>query len=70
LDDVLHAIQKEHHAHQERQMVVAGDHMFGPEIHQRTDRRAVDALQKEGILARNAMRAEVNGSRGHRQQGQ
>ena len=61
-DDVLQPVQKEDDADQEQQMVVAGDHVLGAEIHQRTDRRTVESLQEHGVLARDAMRARRRGT--------
>ena len=57
-DDVLQPVQKEDDADEEEQMVVAGDHVLGAQIHQRTDRRTVETLEIHGVLAGDAVRVE------------
>ena len=42
--DVLHLVKEEDDAKQEQQMVVAGDHMLGPQIHERDQLHAADLL--------------------------
>ena len=61
-DDVLQPVEKEDHADQEQQVVVAGDHVLGAEVHERPDGRAVDRLEEQRVAARNAMRAEGVGT--------
>jgi hypothetical protein len=66
LDDVFHAVQKEDHADEERQMVVAGDHVLRAQVHQGTNRRSLDALEKHCVLAGHAVGTHV-GPAQHRQ---
>src|SRR5687768_11388070 len=42
-------------------MVVAGDHVFGAEVHQRDDRRSVERQQIACVLRRHAVRAHHRG---------
>ena len=67
LDDVLEPVEEEDHADQEQQMVVAGDHVLGAEIHQRADRAAIEPLQEHRVLARHAVRAASPASAPERQ---
>jgi len=49
-------------------MIVASNHVLGAEIHQRTDRNALEVLQEQGVLARDSVCTEVGGtSTGHNQ---
>ena len=57
-DDVLQPVEKEDDADEEEQMVVAGDHVLGAEIHERTDRRTVEPLEIHGVLAGDAVGVE------------
>ena len=54
-DDVAHAVEKEDHAEDEQQMVVAGDHVLGAEIHEGEDVGALGGGDERGILAADAM---------------
>ena len=52
----LQAVQEEHDADEEEQMVVAGDHVLGAEVHQRPDRNALQGLQEACVAAGHAVR--------------
>src|SRR5688572_3250035 len=58
LHDILEPVEKEDDANQKQQMVVAGDHVFRAQVHERTDRGSLQALQENRILARYAVRVE------------
>src|SRR5690349_1436152 len=57
-EDVLESVEKEDDADEEEQMVVARHHVLRAEIHQRSDRRPVETLQVDRVLARHAMRVQ------------
>src|SRR5207249_8994363 len=57
LGDIFQAIEKKDDANQKQQVIVAGHHVFRPEIHERTDRPSLESLQEHRVLARHAMRA-------------
>ena len=54
--DVLHPVEEEDHAEQEQQMVVAGDHMLGPEIDERPEQEARCLLDIALVALGDAMR--------------
>ena len=62
-------VEEEDDADQEQQVVVAGDHVLGAEVHQRADRGPVQPLQEHRILAGDAMRLRLTPRRQHHQQG-
>lgn len=51
--DVAHAVQKEHHAKQEQQMVVPGDHVLGPQVGEQQQVAAGVLLEKGLVLSRD-----------------
>src|SRR5678815_2895726 len=53
LHNVLGAIEKEDHADEKHQVVVAGDHVLRAEIEKRPDRGPLDALKECRVLARD-----------------
>ncbi len=55
---VLQPVEEEDDADQEQQVVVAGDHVLGAQVHQRADRLAVEPLQEHRVLAGHAVRLE------------
>ncbi len=57
-EHVLQPVEKEDHADEEQQMVVAGDHVLGAEVQQRTDRLSLKPLQEHRVLAGHAVRLE------------
>ena len=54
--DVLQPVEEEDHADQEQQVVVAGHHVLGAEVHQRTDGAALQPLQEDRVLAGHTVR--------------
>ena len=58
-EDVLQPVEEEDDADQEQQVVVAGHHVLGAEIHQRPDGLSLKPLQKDGVLAGHAVRLEA-----------
>lgn len=50
---ILHAVQKENNAKQEQQMIVACDHMFGTQIHERDQVLTTDTFNERRIALRN-----------------
>ena len=59
--DVLRAIEEEHHADQEQQMVVPGHHVLRAEVHQRRHRGAVQRLEESAVPGGDAVRAQNRG---------
>src|SRR5687767_14957103 len=60
--DILQPVEEEDHADQKQQVIVAGHHVLGAEVHQGPDRGAVDHAQEQRVLIRYAVR--VHDSRG------
>ena len=56
-NDVLQPIEKENHADQEREMIVAGHHVLGAEIDEGSNRSALIRLNKGGVSLRHIVRA-------------
>ena len=54
--DVPRAIQEKDHPNQEQQVVVPGDHVFGPEIQKRDNGGPADSLDKSRVGVGNGMR--------------
>ena len=57
-DDVLQPVEKEDHADQEQQVVVAGHHVLGAQVQKRPDGASLQPLEEHGVLPGHAVRVE------------
>lgn len=61
---MLQAVEKEHHAEEEQQVIVAGHHVFGPEIHEGDKIYASDFLDVAFIADGDAVPERLGGVTG------
>ena len=62
---VLEPVEKEDDADEKQQVVVAGHHVLGAEIHERRNRGPIDVLDKGRIPAAERMSADRRGAQQH-----
>src|SRR5579862_432397 len=54
-NDVLQLVEEENDTDEEGQMVVPGDHVFGPQVNKSRNRRALIGLNETGVALRYVM---------------
>jgi uncharacterized Ntn-hydrolase superfamily protein len=50
LDDILQPVEEKDNADKKQQVVVSGHHVLGAQVHQRTDRGALNGLQEQRVF--------------------